>query len=75
MILTKEHLESISNKYAKEHNTFEVMGFEDGLNWMLEFLSKKLVDKELSKSVCWELYKKGLTGGCDFEDVYKKLTK
>jgi hypothetical protein len=38
MLITKEHLDQITENYSKTHNTFEVMGFVDGLIAMLEII-------------------------------------
>jgi len=38
MLITKEHLDQITENYSKTHNTFEIMGFVDGLIAMLEII-------------------------------------
>ncbi len=38
MLIIKEHLDQITENYSKTHNTFEVMGFVDGLIAMLEII-------------------------------------
>ena len=38
MLISKEHLDQITENYSKTHNTFEVMGFVDGLIAMLEIV-------------------------------------
>ncbi len=40
MIITKEQQEAMINNYAKNHNSYEVVGFVDGLNAMLELIEK-----------------------------------
>lgn len=38
MLITKEHLDQITENYSKTHNTYEVMGFVDGLIAMIEIV-------------------------------------
>ncbi len=38
MLIKKEHLDQITEDYSKTHNTFEIMGFVDGLIAMLEII-------------------------------------
>ncbi len=40
MLIKKEHLDQITEDYSKTHNTFEVMGFVDGLIAMLEIIDE-----------------------------------
>jgi len=42
MLITKEQLEKLLNKYINErHSTEECSGFIDGLNTMIEFIGGK----------------------------------
>ena len=41
MLITTEHLEQITENYSKTHNTYEVMGFVDGLIAMLQVIENK----------------------------------
>ena len=41
MLITKEHLDQITENYSKTHNTFEVMGFVDGLITILQIIEDK----------------------------------
>ncbi len=38
MLITKERLDEITEEYSKTHNTFEIMGFVDGLIAILEII-------------------------------------
>jgi len=40
MLVTKEQQERIIEKYAREHNAYEYMGFVDGLNATLELIER-----------------------------------
>ncbi len=57
MLITKEQQEALVDKYIREkHNQDECIGFIDGLNAMLELISKieqRLIDEnnELQKSI------------------------
>ena len=39
-MITKEQQEAMVNNYAKNHNSYETVGFIDGLNAMLELIAK-----------------------------------
>lgn len=40
MIITKEQQEAMINNYAKNHNSYETVGFVDGLIAFLELIEK-----------------------------------
>ena len=46
MLITKEHLDQITENYSKTHNTFEVMGFVDGLISVLNIIEDKNKNNE-----------------------------
>ena len=42
MIITREQQEAIVNKYAKDHNTDELLGFVDGIVATIELVDRIL---------------------------------
>jgi hypothetical protein len=47
MIITKEHQEAMLTNYIKKGKTTdEVLGFYDGMTEMLEFIERKMKEKE-----------------------------